>query len=69
MIAGTVRFGVGRLLVRLPTPNDGVVCLDETRMPGLRDHLAMPLSHSGLIVSARVARQIHNFLELGHFAR
>ncbi len=69
MIAGTVRLGVGRLLVRLPTPNDGVVCLDETRMPGLRDHLAMPLSHSGLIVSARVARQIHNFLELGHFAR
>jgi pimeloyl-ACP methyl ester carboxylesterase len=69
MIAGTVRLGVARLLVRLPTPNDGVVCLDETRMPGLRDHLAMPLSHSGMIVSARVGRQIHNFLELGHFAR
>jgi pimeloyl-ACP methyl ester carboxylesterase len=69
MIAGTVRLGVGRLLVRLPAPNDGVVCLDETRMPGLRDHLAMPLSHSGMIVSARVARQIRNFLELGHFAR
>jgi pimeloyl-ACP methyl ester carboxylesterase len=69
MIAGTVRFGVGSLFVRLPVPNDGVVRVDETRMPGLRDHLALPLSHSGMIVSARVARQICNFLELGHFAR
>jgi pimeloyl-ACP methyl ester carboxylesterase len=68
MIAGTLRFGIGGLLVRLPAPNDGVVCLDETRIPELRDHLAMPLSHSGLIVSARAARQIHAFLELGHFA-
>jgi len=69
MIAGTVRLGVGRLLVKLPVPNDGVVCLDETRIPGLRDHLALPLSHSGMIVSARVARQIHTFLEFGCFAR
>jgi len=68
MIAGTVCFGMGRLLVRLPVPNDGVVCLDETRMPGLRDHLALPLSHSAMILSARVARQIRVFLELGHFA-
>jgi pimeloyl-ACP methyl ester carboxylesterase len=69
MIAGTVRLGLGRFVTDLPLPNDGVVCLDETRMPGLRDHLTLPLSHSGMIVSSRVARQIHNFLELGHFAR
>jgi len=69
MIAGTVRLGMGRFLAKLPLPNDGVVCLDETRMPGLRDHLTMPVSHSGMIVSSRVTRQICNFLELGHFAR
>ncbi|HTS54112.1 MAG TPA: alpha/beta fold hydrolase [Burkholderiales bacterium] len=69
MIAGTVRFGVGSLFVRLAVPNDGVVCVDETRMPGLRDHLTIALSHSGMILSARVARQICSFLELGHFAR
>lgn len=69
MIAGTVRFGMGRFLARLPLPNDGVVCLDETRIPGLRDHLTLPLSHSAILVSARVARQIHNFLEFGYFAR
>jgi pimeloyl-ACP methyl ester carboxylesterase len=69
MIAGTVRFGLGSLFVKLPLPNDGVVCVDETRMPGLRDHLALPVSHSGMIVSTRVAREICSFLELGHFAR
>jgi pimeloyl-ACP methyl ester carboxylesterase len=69
VIAGTRRFGVGRFFARLPLPNDGVVCLDETCMPGLRDHLTMPVSHSGMIVSSRVTRQICNFLELGHFAR
>ena len=69
MIAGTRRLGVGRFFARLPLPNDGVVCLDETRMPGLRDHLTMPVSHSAMIVSSRVTRQICNFLELGHFAR
>jgi pimeloyl-ACP methyl ester carboxylesterase len=69
MIAGTARFGMGRFLARLPQPNDGVICLDETRLPGLRDHLTLPLSHSAILVSARVARQIHSFLESGHFAR
>ena len=69
MIAGTRRLGMGRFLAKLPLPNDGVVCLDETRMPGLRDHLTMPVSHSGMIVSAGVTRQVCNFLELGYFAR
>lgn len=69
MIAGTVRFGVGSVLVRLPSPNDGVVCLDETVLPQLRDHVAMPLSHSGMIASARATNQICHFLEHGHFTR
>ena len=68
-IAGTVRFGLGSLFIELPVPNDGAVCVDETRMPGLRDHLCLPLSHSGMMLSARVAREIRSFLELGHFTR
>jgi pimeloyl-ACP methyl ester carboxylesterase len=68
MIAGTRRFGAGSLLVPLPTPNDGAVCLDETRLPGLRDHVTMPLTHSGLILSSRAALEIDHFLEHGHFA-
>jgi pimeloyl-ACP methyl ester carboxylesterase len=69
MIAGTVPVGLGRILVRLPIPNDGCVCLDETRMPGLRDHVTLRLSHSAMMVSARAAAQIRHFLEHGHFAQ
>ena len=69
MIAGTARFGVGTFLAPLTRPNDGVVCLDETRMPGLRDHLALPLTHSVLFVSPRASRQVCHFLEHGRFAR
>jgi hypothetical protein len=38
-------------------------------MPGLRDHLCLPLSHSGMMLSGRVAHEIRSFLELGHFTR
>jgi len=69
MIAGTLRFGIGSFLLDLPAPNDGVVCLEETRMSGLCDHLEMHLSHSGMIVSSRATNQICHFLEHGHFAR
>jgi pimeloyl-ACP methyl ester carboxylesterase len=68
MIAGTRRFGLGSLVVPLPKPNDGVVCLDETRLPGLHDHVTLPLSHSGLILSSHAALEIDHFLRHGHFA-
>jgi len=67
-IAGTRRFGMGPLLVRLPRPNDGVVMVDETVLPGLADHLVLPVSHSGLVVSPRVASEIVAFLRSGRFA-
>jgi pimeloyl-ACP methyl ester carboxylesterase len=68
MIAGTVPLGLGGLITNLPRPHDGAVSVVETRMHGLRDHITMPVSHSGMIVSARVARQICSFLEQGHFS-
>ena len=68
-IAGTRPFGLGRLLMRLPDPSDGVVCLDETRLPGMRDHLMLPVSHSAMLISPQVARQAAAFLRDGRFAR
>jgi hypothetical protein len=57
------------MVTRLPKPNDGVVCLDETRFPGVRDHLALPLGHTVLLVSRRVARETAAFLKTGAFLR
>jgi pimeloyl-ACP methyl ester carboxylesterase len=69
VIAGTLPFGLGRLFARLPGPNDGVVCVDETRLPGMRDHLALPVGHTAMLVSPQVARQTAAFLKTGAFGR
>jgi hypothetical protein len=54
-------------VLRLPGTNDGVVRLEETEVAGMRDHIVLPLSHSGMLVSARVARQVAAFLDSGAF--
>jgi pimeloyl-ACP methyl ester carboxylesterase len=68
-IAGTWRLGLGRFFTRLPAPNDGVVAVDETRHPGLADHVVLPVAHSQMLVSPTVARQVEAFLATGRFAR
>ncbi len=67
-IAGTARFGLGALLVRLPEPNDGVVTVEETRLPGFADHRVLPVAHSAMVVSARVAAEVAAFLRNGRFS-
>jgi pimeloyl-ACP methyl ester carboxylesterase len=68
-IAGSRKFGLGSLVSRLPGANDGVVTVEETRLPALADHLVLPVSHSGMLVSARVVRQVAAFLRQGRFDR
>jgi pimeloyl-ACP methyl ester carboxylesterase len=69
VIAGSMRFGVGRLLARLDDEHDGTVMVEETRLPGAKDHLIVPTSHTGLVFSAEVAQQTRHFLEYGAFKR
>jgi len=68
-IAGTRALGLARMVMRLPAPNDGVVCLDETKFPALRDHLVLPVGHTLMLMSPRVARQTVSFLRTGAFRR
>ncbi len=69
VIAGCRPWGLGRLMLRLAGTNDGVVRLDETEVPGMRDRIVLPVSHSGMLLSARVARQVAAFLARGAFDR
>jgi pimeloyl-ACP methyl ester carboxylesterase len=67
VIAGTCPAGLGRLLYRLPAPNDGVVTVSETEVSGMRDRALVAVSHSGLIVSRRVSRLAATFLRESRF--
>lgn len=67
IIAGTQSLSLGRLLVDFDEPNDGTVAVSETRLPGATAHLTLPVSHSGMLLSARVAYEVGQFLEHGRF--
>lgn len=69
IIAGTTPFGVGRLVRRFEGANDGTILVTETRLEGARAHLALPVTHTGLLWSREVARQGALFLRDGRFAR
>ena len=68
IIAGSQPLSLGRLVTRFDEPNDGTVAVSETRLPGATAHLTLPVSHTGLLLSARVAHEAGQFLEYGHFA-
>lgn len=69
VIAGTLALGTGMLLGGLPRPSDGTVALSETHILGITDHIALPVTHTGLLLSAKVAAQVCAFLKRGHFLR
>jgi pimeloyl-ACP methyl ester carboxylesterase len=68
IIAGTQPIGVGQILAHFEEDSDGTVAVSETRLPGATDHLVLPVSHLGLLVSPRVARETGMFLQEGRFS-
>jgi pimeloyl-ACP methyl ester carboxylesterase len=68
IIAGTQPLGLGQILARFDEDCDGTIGVSETRLPGATDHITLPVSHLGMLVSARVARQTANFLQDGRFS-
>ncbi len=69
VIAGNRSFGLGRLFVRLPRPNDGMVTVAETCLPGIHDHMEIRVGHTAMVISSVVARQCIWFLRHGVFQR
>ena len=69
VIAGDMPVGFGRFVAGFDEPNDGTVAVSETRMRGAKDHLVMPVSHVGMLLSRDVVDQTAAFLKRGEFLR
>lgn len=67
MIAGNRPLGIGQITGRLLDANDGTVLLKETRNENLHDHFVMPITHTQMVLSAKVAEKTTDFLQFGHF--
>ena len=68
VIAGDLPVGVGRVLSDLPGEHDGTVSIAETVLAGATDRIVIPVTHTGLVVSREVARQVGEFLRHGRFS-
>lgn len=67
IVAGSLPLGLGRIFGALPGVNDGVVSLEETAVEGMADRIVLPVGHSAMLLSARVAASIAAFLAQGSF--
>jgi pimeloyl-ACP methyl ester carboxylesterase len=68
IIAGSQPIGLGKFLAEFEEECDGTVGVSETRLPGATDHIVLPVSHMGMLVSPRVARETGLFLRDGRFS-
>lgn len=67
VVAGTRALGLGRMFGPLPGASDGVVRIDETAVEGMRNRLLLPVAHSEMLVSPRVAHAVRAFIAHGRF--
>lgn len=67
MIAGNRPVGIGQITGRLLDANDGTVLVKETLHEQLDDHLLLPVTHTQLVLSARVVDSATHFLLFGNF--
>ena len=52
----------------LESDHDGTVTVENTKLPGLADHLVVPHTHTFLMNSSRVAEETIHFLRAGRFS-
>jgi pimeloyl-ACP methyl ester carboxylesterase len=68
VIAGSLGFGLGRWFADLPSPHDGTIAEEETRLPGAKASLMLHVSHMGMLLSREVADAAIKFLREGHLS-
>lgn len=69
VIRGRGGRGLGRAVPGLPSPNDGVLTLEEMALPEARDTITLNRSHSATLLAPDVAHQACHFVRLGAFDR
>ena len=69
IVAGSMPVGVGHIAGAFGEPNDGTVAVSETRLDGAKDHITLPVTHMGLLISGNAADQAGAFLRRGEFLR
>ena len=68
VIAGTFPMGMGLVAGGPEPPHDGTVSVSETWLKGATDSIGLPVSHSGMLLSGEVAKEVATFLRTGKFS-
>ena len=66
-IAGTLNVGFSLLFPGMPEPADGMIAVVETQLPGMADHLCLPVSHMQMLVDPTTVTQACAFFATGRF--
>ncbi len=66
-IAGTLAIGIRPLLLPDNTASDGTVTVEETKISGMTDHIALSTTHASMLLKPAIAEQIDHFLRHDSF--